>query len=126
MIAALEKLSNLPRQEREAAIPDIGTLLKLIEVEAIARQNRSAIKKSERLVRWQCTENPAHTICGFPSSGDDLERRCHGLSKSKKTDWNPNGTPICGARMTVIYDDNNYSDSGPMEKWSWPDRSGAR
>lgn len=127
VVTALEQLARMKRNDYEPAIPEIGALVEMVKVATVARQNRSALKKSERLVRWQCTENPAHTLSGFPPSSDSLERRCQGIPKDRRTDWRPGeGRPICGAKMKVVHDDNDVTDSGPMEPWRWQERSGAR
>ena len=129
VIAALEKLAEAPRGEYEAGLPEIGAVLALVEVERISRENRSQEATTQRLVRWQCTENPAHTMCDFPSAGEPLNRRCQGIPKTRRTDWKPeDGRPICGAEMRVIHDDNDVPDSGPLEPWNapWAERSGAR
>lgn len=99
VILALEKLSEMPRQEYERAIPDLGAMLALVKVCTLARQNRSADTRSERLVRWQCPSCKA-TQSGFPKSSDDLFRKCY------KPIRDPRGERMeCGAMMTVVFDD---------------------
>lgn len=123
VMMALEKLSELPRGEFETALPDIATILKLVSVEAIGRQNRSEIKKSERLVRWVCPDC-GRSMIGFPPAGNDLTRRCEGIPKDKRMDRNSQGVRICGAAMEVVLDEGNER----LDKWNdnWSERSGAR
>jgi hypothetical protein len=129
VLLALGKLSEMKRGDYEPGLPEIGAVLAMVDVERIARENRSTLKQTERLVRWQCVENPAHTLSGFPSADAPLNRRCQGIPKTRRTDWKPeDGRPICGAQMKVVHDDYEISDSGPMEKFEmpWTERSGAR
>lgn len=132
VLSALHKLSEMKRGEYQAGLPEIGAILALVEAERIARENRSALKKSERLVRWECPACKV-TLSGFPPTSEDVtNKRCQSKYKpftrgQKNHDSLPLGQ-ICGARMNVIHDDNEVSDSGPMEPWNapWAERSGAR
>ena len=114
VIAALQKLAEMPRENFETALPGIAEILALVTTERISRENRSTAKQTERLVRWQC---PAckHTCCGFPSRGSDLDRRCD------KNVWNEEqfcALP-CGTLMTVIFDDAHDAEAD-LEKWEQP------
>lgn len=103
VLSALQRLADAKREEYEPGLPEIGAMLKLVEVERIARDNRSEATKSQRLVRWQCPECGA-TKCGFPNTSDALERRCDKIKRDGKP--TPDGWPICAARMDVIFDEN--------------------
>lgn len=118
VLSALQKLADAKRGEYEPGLPEIGAMLSLVEVERVSRENRSEAKKSERLVRWQCPACKA-TKCGFPSTNADLDRRCDKRVATGK--WSPDGWPICGAKMEVIFDENAESQDGPMVKYDLPD-----
>jgi len=132
VISALQKLSSQKRGEYEPALPELGALISLVEIERIARENRSTLKKSERLVRWECPECKV-TLSGYPAITADIDnKRCQSKYKPFKRgerthEFLPLGQ-ICGARMEVIHDDAAYSEDGPTEKFDmpWADRSGAR
>ena len=120
VLRALEKLGEQPKKEFESAVPEIGSILALVNVCTIARQNRAEAAKSQRLVRWRC-EECGTTRCGFLSYGDALERRCNGIPKDKRTDVNAEGKRVCGARMVVVHDDERAeADSGPLEPYQLP------
>jgi hypothetical protein len=63
VIDALEHLAEMPRKEYEPALPDMGTMLSLIEGCAIARRNRQNIKSNKRLFYFTCD------YCGYSESG---------------------------------------------------------
>jgi len=123
VLAVLGKLGETARAEYESAIPEMGALLRLIEAESIARQNRSAAAKSERLVRWQCPTCKA-TLSGFPRSTDDLFRKCRSLIR-----FDERGNRVeCQAEMTVVQDEAQESagEMVPYRMPEWLTRSGAR
>ena len=132
VLAALQKLSERKREEYEPALPELGAMVALVDVEKIARENRSTAKKSERLVRWQCPECKV-TVSGFPSiTADIANKRCQSKYKpfergERNHDSLPQGQ-ICGARMVVIHDDAEAEAESQMVKWDmpWAERSGAR
>jgi len=107
VIAALQKLGEMPRAEYETAAPDISTILAMTTAEKVARENRAKDHASQRLVRWQCPECGA-TKCGYPSSNDSLDRRCDKIKRDGKP--TRDGWPICAARMEVILDENAQHD----------------
>jgi hypothetical protein len=121
VLEALGKLGEQPKKEFESAVPEIGAILALVHLCTLARQNRDAATKSQRMVRWKC-EECGTTACGFPSTSDALERRCNGIPKDNRTDVNAQGKRVCGARMVVVHDDEREkSDSGPLEQWAMPE-----
>jgi len=132
VLSALHKLSEMKRGDYEPGLPEIGAVLAMVDVERIARENRSTLKKSERLVRWECPECKV-TLSGYPAiTADIVNKRCQSKYKPFKRgerthEFLPLGQ-ICGARMEVIHDDAAYSEDGPTEKFDmpWADRSGAR
>ena len=63
MLLALEKLAEMPRQEYESALPDLGSMLALVDVCRIARLNRRSSEKNRRLHYFTCD------YCGFSESG---------------------------------------------------------
>lgn len=100
---ALEKLSELPRGEYETAVPDIATILRMTEVEAIARNNRSEIEKNRQLVVWDCPDC-GYTMSAFLLPADVSKRRCpsHYRKLSQITKPSERSLPsgqICGGLM---------------------------
>jgi len=101
VVAALQKIAEMPRAEYETAVPEIGTILAMVSIEKTSRENRTTQKTSERLVRWQCPSCKA-VQSGFPSTNDQLDRRCY------KKFWNEQQRRAleCGAQMEVTFDEN--------------------
>jgi hypothetical protein len=93
-------------------MPKEGELKPLIEKARHARQVQT-FDKTQRLVRWQCPACKMQ-ICGFPSRGDSLERRCY------RKFWSQEQFEMldCNALMTVIFDQYADADSGRLEKWN--------
>lgn len=118
VMAALEMLAETRREQYDPALPEIGELLAMIKVCALARENREKAALSQRLVRWQCVDCKV-TCCAFPSSGESLDRRCHGLPRDGSTATDKTGKRICGGRMEVIFDESQEKDEEPV---SWDDR----
>lgn len=99
---ALEKLAEMQRKEYESAIPDIGTLLALVQVCTLARHNREDAEKNRCLITWECPECGA-TMSGFLTPEQPTKRRCQSPYKPKAerkpfADSLPAGQ-ICGALM---------------------------
>lgn len=63
VLTALEKLAEMPRQEYELALPDLGAMVALVEVCRLARQNRSEAEKNKRGYNFICD------YCGFQQAG---------------------------------------------------------
>jgi hypothetical protein len=120
VLSALEKLAEMPRQEFEPALPDIGTVLQLVKTCNVARLNRLESVRSQRLVVWECPDC-GHTMNGFPAANADLDRRCNAPWRkvNGKRDSLRRGQ-ICGGRMRVFLDEAVQADSGPLEKWEMP------
>ena len=115
VLLALEKLGEMPKKEFESAVPEIGAILALVHTCTLARQNRAEVAKSQRLVRWRCDACKL-TVTGFPASNDALDRRCY----RKVWDQKQEQSFKCGTQMTVIHDDSQKADAGPMEHYQMP------
>lgn len=63
VLDALERLSEMPRKEFEPALPDMGTLLAMVQGCAVARRNRENIQDNKKLFYFTCD------VCGFSQSG---------------------------------------------------------
>ena len=104
VLMALEKLAELARGEYESVMPDVGGILAVVGVMAVARQNRISGANRTTLVRFQCPE--CHYLCsGFVTPQDHDERRCQGFPKERKTD---DDREICGALMVEIYREDGF------------------
>ena len=116
MIFALEKIAEMPRQEYESAIPDVGSILAVVSAMAAARINREALKANKTtLARWHCPECGIH-MSGFIAPDDRYPRRCQGIPKdNKKTDHDSRGYRICAAIMDQIYREDNASCNGKVK-----------
>jgi len=121
VIAALQKLAELPREQFETAMPGIAEILALVNVERISRENRSTAKRSERLVKWVCPTCKA-VQSGFPSTNASLDRRCY----KKVWDQKQERAFECGAAMQVVFDYNEGGnlDMVPWEQPAWMGRAG--
>jgi hypothetical protein len=97
VISAIGKIEVMPREAGETALPEIGTILAMVKVAGVARENRVRNAGRTVLSRWRCPE------CGVTMAGyitpDDYERRsCHGIPKRKH-----NTGEICGAAMEQVH-----------------------
>lgn len=61
VLLALEKLAEMPRHEHESALPDLGSLVALVETCRIARQNRAVIEQNRK---------PFYLICDYCGSSE--------------------------------------------------------
>ena len=97
--AALKALEEMPRKEGESALPDIGTILEVVDAQKRARQARESNAAEERFLLWQCP------ICGvrmsgFVRPGASRLRYCHGIPR--KHTYRPG--EVCGGVLNVIAD----------------------
>ena len=102
VIAALEKIQEMPRKEGELGLPEIGIILAAVASQGFTRRARDANASMTQLVRWKCPECGVFSS-GFISPADHDLRRCQGIPKDKRTDCNRNGTRICGAILDVVH-----------------------
>jgi hypothetical protein len=132
VLAALQKVAEMPRAEYETAVPALGTILAMVAAEETARKNRTVAKQSERLVRWECPTCLV-TLSGFPTSSEDVtNKRCQSKYKpftrgERRHESLPLGQ-ICGARMNVVLDENDETagEVVPYQAPEWMSRSGAK
>lgn len=129
VLIALQKLGEAEREEFQTAVPDLATILSLVEIERVSRINRIENAKNKAFVAFECPE--CQTSCsGWYAPSEDLSnKRCKGIPKSgKRDDHNPEGRPVCGARLRIVHDERfEKADAGPLEPIpAWMDRSGAR
>lgn len=68
VIAAVEKMQELPRQAGEPSLPEIGVFLAMTRTATVARENRVIAGGGEDLVRRRC-ENCGRTYCDVVPSG---------------------------------------------------------
>jgi hypothetical protein len=115
VLTALEKLGEMKRQEYESIIPELGAILGLVGVCAIARHNRQTIEAQKTtLRRWRCPRCRV-TISGFTHPEDDRPRSCMGIPKDRHTDENSNGKRVCGAEMELIFKRDDFKCGGKYE-----------
>jgi hypothetical protein len=104
MVAAIEKIADMPRESGELAFPEVGQILCLVPVMRMARLNRAAAARATVLVRWKCFE------CGVYRSAyihpdDRAPRVCNGVPRGAPQ-LDAQGRPEpCGAIMDIVYDD---------------------
>jgi hypothetical protein len=101
VIAACQKLQELPRKEGEAALPELGVFLATTKAETVARQNRRVTDEEAEQVEMACD------LCGtwystFLRPGVNISRR---YCRAKKP--GPKGT-ICGG--SLIEKGRGYTD----------------
>lgn len=118
MMAALEKLAEMKREQYDPALPEMGELLAMVRACAVAREHREMSASSKRLVRWQCVDCRV-TCCDFPAANEPLQRRCQGIPRDGSTAKDSHGRRICGGRMEVVFDESAEED---QESVSWDDR----
>jgi hypothetical protein len=63
VIAAIEKIADMERQEGEPTFPPVATIMAMVPVMAMARRNRRALEQDYKLVMWKCG------VCGYECSG---------------------------------------------------------
>ena len=95
VLAALETIQDLPREEGETSFPSIGEILTVVGVQRVARHNREQLAVKTELARWKCPE------CGIYQSGfiapTDYEPRvCRGIPREGKGS-------VCGAVMVQVH-----------------------
>lgn len=112
VISALAKLQEMPREQGEPALPDIGTILTSVRMQANIRKSR-AVKGRVELVTWNCPK------CGVRSSGHlepeaSKQRSCrsfYGPRGVRPSTFLPRGK-TCGAAMNwAVYRDCDDENS---------------
>jgi hypothetical protein len=63
VIAAIEKIADLEREEGEPTFPPVSKIMCMVPVMAIARQNRRSLEQDLALVMWRCE------VCGYEAGG---------------------------------------------------------
>lgn len=102
VLDALEQLAVMPRKEYEPALPDLGTLLSMVECCGIARRNRENIAGNKALFYFDC----AH--CGLNESGYFAPSEPAVQKRLCKSHYGPVGSgkmlpwgTICGHEMKI-------------------------
>lgn len=80
VIAALEKIAEMPRKDYEPALPEIGTVLGMVDVMRTSRENREKASRDNLLAQWRCP-NCRYTQAGFISLDDCKPRYCRRCTK---------------------------------------------
>ena len=96
VIAAIEKLADMPREEGELAFPEVGVLLDMSVVMSVQRFHRIQASRADFLVRWACKSCGIHKS-GWIATNDTAPRICKGIHRS--------GNGPCGATMEIVYDE---------------------
>jgi hypothetical protein len=118
VIAAIEKVADMPRESGELAFPEIGTLIALSTVMKVQRRNREAAASERHLVRFHCRTCGVQTA-GFLLRGDEEVRVCRGLARIDKR--RVSMAEICGGIMDLIHDERPAAARMP-EPPHWQDR----
>lgn len=102
VIAALEKLGEMPREDFEPALPEMGALLAMVRSAGIARANREMAAKDLEHIAWQCMSFPGHT-CGdyFPKERKRHLETVYCQAPSRRAGASKG--EICGGNMRVIF-----------------------
>jgi hypothetical protein len=93
VLAACQKLAELPREEGQPAFPAIETVLSMVGLMAVARRHRESPPKF--LVCLQCSVNGSHKSSGHFSRVASLPTHCDVISGGVK----------CGGFMAVMVDE---------------------
>ena len=96
VLAGIETIQDLPREEGDLAFPEVGAILSTARVCRVARINREAAAKVTVLVRWRCPECGI-TLCDWISPSDDAPRVCKGIPSKGPSDV------VCGAIMDEVH-----------------------
>lgn len=118
VVSALEALGDLPRAEGEMSLPEIGAILKLVEVERLARINRTKVAAERKMVCWGCPACGGR-MTGFLAPGESTDRACP--SPYRPRGVFPRSLPTnetCGAIMRVTDDDRRR----PGERYPYRDQ----
>ena len=75
VIPAIEKIQELPREEGQTALPELGVILAMARTMEVARHNREESVRDMLVSRWECPK------CGTVQSGhvspfDNTPRIC--------------------------------------------------
>jgi len=117
-ISAAEAIADLERGEGELAFPEIGAVLKMCEVQQVARMHRESLQKNKALVVWIC-ETCGYRKSGFLNALDSAYRTC-------PSHWGPllpfdaprvngqrpkrvqlTGGQVCGRELTIQTDERS-------------------
>lgn len=108
VFAALHKLEELPRQEGEPALPELGTLLAMVRAEGINRQHRTNAANDLELIGWQC-ETCRRSVTGFfPRAANKATepRYCQAPPQRQGS----RSGEICGGEMRVVHREAHQDD----------------
>jgi len=94
ILAAIEKISDLRREDGHLAFPEVGTIISMTAMAATARHHRETLERDKDLVGWHCPECGIH-MSGYISPLDREPRVCRGIPGE--------GFGICGAIMNEIH-----------------------
>ena len=96
VIAAIETIQDLPREDGDLAFPEVGQILAVTGVQAAARHSRELAAQNKILAMWKCPHCGTVTS-GFISPLDREPRVCRGIPKVGEKDQ------ICGEIMEQHY-----------------------
>ena len=94
ILTAIEKISDLSREEGHLAFPEVGTIIAMTAMEATARHHRETLGREKDLVRWHCPDCGIH-MSGYISPLDREPRACKGIPRE--------GFGVCGAIMNEVH-----------------------
>jgi hypothetical protein len=101
VITALEQISEMPREQYETALPDMGTILELVKGCGIARQHRETAAKDQEYIGWKCR------ICkGVVADFYPVARRAHlEVRYCQRQSQKPEAKQgeICGGNLDVVH-----------------------
>lgn len=69
VIAAIERMQELPRQAGEPSLPEIGVFLAMTRTAGCARENRIISRTGEAIVRVRCTNCGREYSVYIPKGG---------------------------------------------------------
>lgn len=101
VIDALNKISDLPREQYETALPDMGTVLEFVRMAGIARHNRTEAAKDQELIAWECRACKGRTCGYYPKAMSKWQELLYCLRPAGLLRANARPDEICGGNLEV-------------------------
>jgi hypothetical protein len=101
VVVALEKIAEMPREQYETALPDMGTVLDMVRIAGQSRANRAEAAKDVELIGWQC-KTCRRTMSGFHPREENAAAEVKYCRFGARREGAKLGE-ICGGDMTVIH-----------------------
>lgn len=103
VLSALKAIEDLPRDEGDTAFPSMGVILKMVEVEHIARYNREAAAKDVEYVAWKCHACGGTSGNSYPTARKVYEETRYCQRPAQQVRPQAKGNEVCGGNLRVVY-----------------------